>query len=270
VRKTIAALAAFDAQVLGTVLVKRFSEQDGVAFSAENQVLFWFSGKVAFQGEWVPRILFIFEILVWVFDFRSKEQHQMHEVAYKSLEKNELRPMGWDDKEEIRSWQESLEWWVNKCGFCAGKGLSGALINHTLRDCSRGGMAKKNTELGECIYLDGIKAQGGCDSCGIPRQFCHKWLEGRNGKWVFSPSGECQYQSLVYDTIVGLFYCGDDRYRMDVLDTILEEGDEYMGLGEEDIATWLSTRLVVEGVECSYFMRAFTVWTWMVRQMQLL
>jgi hypothetical protein len=119
--------------------------------------------KVAFQGEWVLRILFIFEILVWAFDFRSKEQRQMHQVAYKSLEKNELRPMGWDDKEEIRSWQESLEWWVSKCRFCAGKGLSGALINHTLRDCSRGGMAKTNTELGECVYLEGIKAQGGCD-----------------------------------------------------------------------------------------------------------
>lgn len=56
---------AYDEQILGKFLIRRFSEQDGVEFSAENQVSFWFSGRVQFRGDWVPRILFIFEMLVW-------------------------------------------------------------------------------------------------------------------------------------------------------------------------------------------------------------
>jgi Orsellinic acid/F9775 biosynthesis cluster protein D len=268
VRKAIAALSAYDEQILGKVLAERFSEKDGVEFHAENQVSFWFSGKVPFQGGWVPRILFIFEMLVWAFDFRSKERRQTLEAA---LCPNELRPMGWDNKEEVQSWQESLEWWVGKCGFCAGKGLFGVHIHHTLHNCSKGGAASKKTELGECIYLEGLKAQGGCQACGVPREFCQRWRRKHDGKWDVLPTAQCQYQSLVYDTVVGLFHCGDDKYRMEVSDTILEQGDEeYMELGEEDVASWLSTRLTVEGLECSYFMRTFTIWTWMVRQTGLL
>jgi hypothetical protein len=68
--------------------------------------------------------------------------------------------MGWDDEEEIQSWKESLEWWMGKCGFCVGKGLLGAHIDHTLIQCSRGGAAPRRSGLGECIHLEGLKAQG--------------------------------------------------------------------------------------------------------------
>jgi hypothetical protein len=209
VRKVIAALSAYDGQILGKVLARRFSEQDRVDFSAENQVSFWFTSRVPFQSDWVPRLLFVFEMLIWAFDFRSKERSKTLKVALHSRGQNELRPMGWDNKEEIQSWQESLEWWADKCGFCAGKGLVGAHINHTLRNCPRGGAAKRKTELGECIYLEGIKAQSGCQECGVPREFCQRW-QRKHGEWVVVPSKQCQYKTLVYDTVVGLFHCGDD------------------------------------------------------------
>jgi hypothetical protein len=154
-------------------------------------VVLW---KGFFRDDWVPRILFVFEMLVWALDFRSQGRRETLKAMLPPKKQEELTPMGWDDEEEIQSWKRSLEWWVGKCGFCAGKGLSGKLTNHSLRQCSRGGAAYIKSGLGECIHLEGFKAQAGCRTCGVPREFCRKWQKARNGEWHILPSKECRME----------------------------------------------------------------------------
>jgi hypothetical protein len=45
---------------------------------------------------------------------------------------------GWNGDEELQGWRIALDWWVGKCGFCAGRGLDGTQINHSLHRCKRG------------------------------------------------------------------------------------------------------------------------------------
>ena len=42
-----------------------------VALSAESQVRAWFEHQVPFQSHWVPRLLFVFEMLVEGYKLRS-------------------------------------------------------------------------------------------------------------------------------------------------------------------------------------------------------
>jgi hypothetical protein len=63
-RKAITALCAYDRQVLGKALAVRVAKQDQVDFAAENQVAYWFAGRVPYQEEWVPRTFFVFEMLL--------------------------------------------------------------------------------------------------------------------------------------------------------------------------------------------------------------
>lgn len=203
---------------------------------------------------------------VWAFDFRSLEQNRSSGRALSATAKEDIRPMGWDVEEEIQSWRESLEWWVGKCGFCAGKGLYGAHIEHILENCPRGGSVHIGSGLGECILLEGIVARGGCRSCGIPRD---RWQRTHTGGWE-SSTNQCQYQNLVYHTMIGLFHCGDNRYRMDAYNTIEEEGLEtYGGLSDEDVACWLSAKLTVASIRSSQIMRVFTIWTRMAWRAKL-
>lgn len=177
--------------------------------------------------------------------------------ALPTIEGNSLS-MGWNNENEIQSWKKCLFWWVGKCSFCASKGLYSSYIQHSLASCHRGGAQQRRKELGKCIYLEGILSQAGCRHCSIPYEFCKKW-QRHNGKWELSAK-PCQYGKLVYDTVIGLFYCDDERYRMDVYTTIKEEGDTgYWGLSDEHVAIWLGTELKMVDMECSRFIRTFAV-----------
>jgi len=279
VRKTIAALCAYDDQVLGKMFAKKVSDEDGVDIGAENQVLFWFERQISFCGSSVLRLLFVFEMLVCAFDFRQKRQLEMQPHQQNNNEatggasvesQQEPSKWGWDNEQELQDWTESLDWWVGKCSFCAGRGLDSPHINHTLRACKRGGAAQRQVRLGEAIHLEGYRAQGGCRDCGTPREFCRRWEKRENGMWKLDRSKRCQYGQLVYDTVIGLFQCSDSRYRVDVYTTIEEEGDEeHAGLDDEDVAAWLCRGMTVAGVECSEIIRQFSIWTRMVQKAKL-
>ena len=266
VKRTIAALCAYDDQILGKYLSERLRDENDMDFMAQNLVAFWFERRVSFRDNSVLRLLFVFELLTSAFDFRrsvsaaAKEPRKIEDLPC-------LHEQGWDDDDELQGWQNTMKWWVGKCGFCAGRGLSGSKINHTLGECSRGGAEQRSLRIGEAIFGEGIEAQGGCRRCGIPREFCDRWKKSSDGHWQVRPSIQCQYGHLAYEIVVGLFQCSDTRYALDLLTTIEEEGEEeYSSLGDEEVSRWLCKRLVVSGVEGAELMRQLWVWTQMVHK----
>jgi len=175
--------------------------------------------------------------------------------------------MGWDDENEVKHWKRCLQWWVGKCGFCAGKGLNGALIEHSPKSCHRGGVRQMQKELGECIYLEGFRPRYGCADCGCPREFCEQW-QWCDGTWIRS-GRKCQYGSVVYDTLIGLYYCDETTYRLDAHCAMEEDSDPASaGQSDEDVAIWLCTRLKIANVEGSLLIRTLGVWTKMVWRRQ--
>jgi hypothetical protein len=266
VKRTIAALCAYDDQILGKYLSERLRDENDLDFMAQNLVALWFEKRISFRNNSVLRLLFVFELLTSAFDFRrsvsaaAKEPRKIEDLPC-------LYEQGWDDDDELQGWQNTMKWWVGKCGFCAGRGLSGLKINHTLGECSRGGAKQRSLRIGEAIFGEGIEAQGGCKRCGIPRELCDKWDKSIDGHWQLQPLMQCQYGRLAYETVVGLFQCSDTRYALDLLTTIEEEGEEeYSLLGDEEVSRWLCKKLVVSGVEGAELMRQLWVWTRMVHK----
>jgi hypothetical protein len=148
VRRTIAALCAYDEQALGRLLPARLREENGVNPAAENLVRYWMERRVPFRDGLVLRLLFVFEMLVCAFDFRQEMQskaHLPHPISQAPTQQgytddqSHLCTWGWDDTDELKGSKEALDWWMGKCGFCAGRGLRGSRIEHTMEACIKGG-----------------------------------------------------------------------------------------------------------------------------------
>jgi hypothetical protein len=73
VKRKIAALCAYDDQVLGKYLLERLRDQNSVDLMAQNLVAFWFGRCVISHGDRVLRLLFVFEMLISAFDFRRSK-----------------------------------------------------------------------------------------------------------------------------------------------------------------------------------------------------
>jgi hypothetical protein len=117
--------------------------------------------------------------------------------------------------------------------------------------CIKGGNKQLQVRLGEVIHLEGFKACEGCPDCGLPREFCAKWEQQSNGTWMISPSNTCQYGHLVYDTVIGLFQCGDRKYTLDLFDAMQEDfRARSVAFSDKDIALWLRKELNVAGIRC--------------------
>ncbi|KAJ6267416.1 hypothetical protein PSV08DRAFT_229224 [Bipolaris maydis] len=269
VKRTIAALCAYDDQILGKFISQRLRDKERVEIMAENHMAYWFERIIDFDGTKIYRLLFVFELLIRAFEYR-KSNSLVEKNFYVAEEFPSLCENGWDDEEELQGWRNALDWWVRKCGFCAGRGLDGTQIKHSLRDCKRGGARQRSIRMGEAIFAEGFKAQGGCAGCGVPREFCDQWTKSSDGHWQMRPSQKCQYGRLVYNTVVGLFQCSDNIYALDLYTTIEEEGDEeYREMHDEDVTMWLCRKLVVSGIECAEITRQLWVWTRMVQKAQI-
>jgi hypothetical protein len=70
VKRTIAALCAYNNQVLGKYLSERLRDENSLDFMAQNLVVFWFEQFVNFHGDKVLRLLFVFDMLASAFDIR--------------------------------------------------------------------------------------------------------------------------------------------------------------------------------------------------------
>jgi hypothetical protein len=71
VKRTIAALSAYDDQILGKYLSERLRDENDVDFMAQNLVASWFERRVRFRDSSLLRLLFVFELLTSAFDFRG-------------------------------------------------------------------------------------------------------------------------------------------------------------------------------------------------------
>jgi hypothetical protein len=276
VRATIAALCGYDQQFLGKLLAERLMKENGVDLSAENQMRLWFRRRVSLSNVTVLRLLFIFEMLVFAFDCRrqlqatSKEKNISISDPTSKDNQYQISEPKWDTEQEVKAWRESVNWWVGKCGYCAGRGLRGSQITHSLRKCPRGGAKQLTIRLGEAIHLEGLKAQGGCRQCGMPREFCQKWEKKKEGEWRELEYENCQYGELIYDTVIGLLQSEDSEYWLGLYITIQEEGDEEFGeLDDESIALWLGRKIVVAEVEATEMIRQLYYWTNTVRSTKL-
>jgi hypothetical protein len=181
------------------------------------------------------RLLFIYEMLFYAYEFRRKAQTQAIDRSPLVDQGEDAISTGWNDQNEINHWKRCLQWWVGKCSFCAGKGLHGTLIKHLLKNCHRGG--------------------------------ARQWRWG-DGAWKLS-GRKCQYGNLIYDTVIGLFYCDEKVYRIDAYSAMEEDSDPGdRGRTDEDVAIWLCNRLKVVDVECSLLVRTLAAWTKMVWRRQ--
>nr|CEG03348.1 unnamed protein product [Fusarium acuminatum CS5907] len=170
--------------------------------------------------------------------------------------------MSWDNDEEVREWKVVMDWWMGKCSFCAGRGVQGRQIEHTLRQCPNGGKRTLRSVLAESIHEEGFRAGGGCQRCALPREVCQAWEQDRSGAWCFDLSASCQYGSQAYDTAIGFFLCPNPRYRIDIMENMADEGfDDH---DEESVALWLGEKITVAGVEACEMMRQLRGWSQMV------
>ncbi|KAH6874262.1 hypothetical protein B0T10DRAFT_465766 [Thelonectria olida] len=273
IRKVIAALCVSGDQFLGKLVAKMVVDGDGVDLDAEQSVRAWFERQIPFSDYILPNLLFVFKMLVLAFYFHHNQQRgleplhgfprqpaQQGPAAIESSDSGSDCPP-WDNAEEVSLWEASIDWWVDKCGFCAGRGLRGSYIKHTLRQCERGGKKVVRGELGEAVYLEGIVPSQGCRSCRLPYDFCYSWFRDEDGDWKTQTNmrPQCQYSNrLLIDTVLGLYCCGNSKFRDVILDDMVDEFDV------EAVACYLASPVTVVGVEGSQMIRTLGVLTRMV------
>jgi hypothetical protein len=83
-----------------------------------------------------------------------------------------------------------------------------------------------------------------------------------SGEWCFHPRVRCQYGSQAYDTAIGFFFCKNSHYRIELTESMSEEG--LNDLDEESVAEWLGKKIVVMGVEASEIIRQLRWWSQIV------
>ncbi|EWZ78938.1 hypothetical protein FOWG_16879 [Fusarium oxysporum f. sp. lycopersici MN25] len=268
IRKTIAALCTVDDQILGKALTSFISKTYNTDITLESQATKWFEEKVPLEETWVPQLLLAFDLLVRAFEFLSCNAvgsgrgHGTYESSPRGAPEAPTLHMSWGDSEEVKEWKVVMDWWIGKCSFCAGRGVKGPQIQHTLRQCPHGGKQVLSSELAEAIYEEGFRARGGCRKCALPREVCQAWEQDTSGEWCFHPGVRCQYGSQAYDTAIGFFFCKNSRYRIELMESMSEEGLD--DLDEESVAVWLGKKITVTSVEASEIMRQLRWWSQMV------
>lgn len=282
IRQAIAALCTYDNQFLGKLLTKLASDRDNLDLSSEVDARKWFEQLAQIPHWRFWNILQIYESLIRAFYFRRNRSlgreplcgfpdEPPGDMSY-SLDL-EVDSPSWNDSKEVDRWQASLDWWVGKCSFCAGRGLIGQHILHTLRECERGGAAKVKSELGIAMYYDGILPSSGCRNCHIPFDFCNSWAREEGGEWAMVRPDRlrCQYGPyLLADTIIGLFHCGKSEIQQSFLgeaEKYCEAHDFQMDFDGETVACSLSQCITVAGTEGSEMIRTLAVLTKPMRAM---
>jgi hypothetical protein len=108
VKRTIAALCAYNNQVLRKYLSEQLRDENSVDFMAQNLVAFWFKQCVIFHSDRVLRLLFMFKMLTSAFEFRrsrsSAAQNPCQTETFLSLFKQ-----GWNDDAKVQGWRNSLD-----------------------------------------------------------------------------------------------------------------------------------------------------------------
>lgn len=269
VRETIAALCGYDGQILGRGMAKLVSENYDIDLAVKEQATQWFEQQVESRKNWIPQMLLVYDLLVASFDFlRDRGIKRPIDGKVVNAPKSEAGEASDADdyaRDEVKEWKAIADWWKGKCSFCAGRGLSEEQIKHTLRTCNRGGKSKLAKCLGQAIYGEGFRAEGGCKDCAMPRELCQAWSKQGN-RWNKAPGTRCQYGTQAYDTAIG-FYYSDIKYRIRLAEAMADDEDEYDAGEEDDVAAWLGREIMTEtGVQSSEIMRQLAEWTQMSKK----
>ncbi|KAH7231075.1 hypothetical protein BKA59DRAFT_461376 [Fusarium tricinctum] len=256
--------------VLGKTFTTFVSRQKDIDLTTKGQAVEWFEQKVTHGETWVPQLLVVFDLLVTALELLrirpEKAGHRAGQGKFSSSGPPEEQPSGlpnlkmsWGDDGEVAEWKVVMDWWLRRCSFCAGRGVQGRQIEHTLRLCPSGGKKLLRTELTEAIYEEGFRALGGCPACALPREVCDAWSKNPSGQWERDLGASCQYGRQAYDTATGFFSCKNSRYRMELIESMADEGlNEFDG---EEVAVWLGKKIEVMGIETSEIMRQLMWWS---------
>ncbi|KAK3939030.1 hypothetical protein QBC46DRAFT_365102 [Diplogelasinospora grovesii] len=205
VRRMVAALCAYDDQMLSKILTKIALKRDGF----EQRIR-------SLKGFWVPRLLHVLDELILAFNFQHPERQALGEPVIEL----DWGPARWDNELEVQDWKTALDWWEERCSFCAGRRLRDGEILYTLRECKRGGAAQVRKGLGEMFYKEGYLPFNGCEICYLPRDFCTKWKLNKEGKWVKDRFlwARCRYKKhLLCNSVLRFATCGVRRYEDDII-----------------------------------------------------
>ncbi|KJZ68433.1 hypothetical protein HIM_12177 [Hirsutella minnesotensis 3608] len=268
VRRMMAALCAWDDQLLGKVLTKMTLEQDNVDITSEPSARRWFQGRLRICGRgefWASNMVCVLDQILSAYDFHYSSE-KVPAPAVNGMLDWENSALRWDNRREVEDWEKALEWLQGKCTFCAGRGYSEEDLGHTLRRCNRGGASQIGKGSSEMMYDEGFVPSNGCEYCRLPRDFCSRWAKREGGGWTRTSSSHCKHSEyLLCDGIVGFYTCGTPQYQSDIYDEVEEycmseeEGMPYYD--EEAAASWLSQPLAVAGVEASQMVRQLSIWT---------
>jgi hypothetical protein len=272
VRRMMAALCAYDDQLLGKILSKVALDSENINLEQECQARQWFERQIRLPNDdWVPGLLYVFDILLQAFTFRKARPVEMTRPGTSdgSDESDSESHLGyqsrWGTELEVQQdWKTALDWVSERCTFCAGRGLGDEHTGHTVRRCRRGGATAVKGELGGLFYKDGILPSYGCDLCFLPYQLCSRWTRDRSGSWRMKREMDCTYSHhLLGDSIIGFASCGVDAYMTSLLegaeDYCEKTGDVSDGTLESTVS-WLAEPLIVAGVKGSEMVRQLSIW----------
>ncbi|KAK9443851.1 hypothetical protein VB005_02376 [Metarhizium brunneum] len=270
IRMAIASLAVHDSVIFGNMLSK-------VPNTTDAEV--WFERRIPYNGHWFSNILLAYEELMLAFYYRHNPRRGplcgfpshppvIDPPASRVIASAYPRQ---DTEEEVISWKAAIGWWKGKCSFCEARGSGGRGIQHTLRQCTRGGSQTLHSELAEAMYDEDIVPNYGCDTCHLPYDFCDDWARMDDGEWVTITTAKgflCQFgRHLLCDTIIGLYHCGESDLA-DVFRNVAHEHCVNRGLvlsdDEKTVAQALSQQIIVTNVAGSQLLRTLVVLTSMV------
>lgn len=207
VRQPIAVLCTYDDQLPGKLLAKIASDQGGADLGVDKEARAWFEQRISLEALWFSNTLLVYKTLVLAFYFRQNRSRQAPELCGFTPRPPGLAPQSteperdtagaprWNNAEDVSHWEASIKWRAGKCSFCAGRGLRGANIQDSLRQCERGGKATVSGELGEAMHEEGFLPSNGCSTCHLSYDFCSAWMRNVRGKWELSDAfrSPCQY-----------------------------------------------------------------------------
>lgn len=212
VRAATAALWVSDNGFLGNVVTGRIQSNGNVDFGVEHQARAFFEQKVLRRGSWVPKLLFVFEMLVEGAKFRKKMiQAQAHtwQTSVEAEEEDTIdaRALGnaLADLDKATSLRKAFDWWEGKCAYCAGKDRVGLDLLHALSECKRGGASLWDSRFGEIVHAKVEKARGEYNYCGVPKELCTRWEQKDGKRFKLVEDGRYQYMDILYDTFIGLY-----------------------------------------------------------------
>ncbi|KAH7471991.1 hypothetical protein FOMA001_g13814 [Fusarium oxysporum f. sp. matthiolae] len=75
VRRIVAALCAYDDQILGKVLTKMALDHEGIDLTSESQARLWLEQRIQSQDDyWVSRLIYVLDQLIMTYDFRRSRK----------------------------------------------------------------------------------------------------------------------------------------------------------------------------------------------------